>query len=157
MWAMRLIMDGLKDHLVPHISGKKMTNEMWKILKTMYQGSSIERNMLLENQMRLFQMQKGEEIDPFLFRLHTIQDQLIAMGITPDEGILVSTALNAVTNEWETFVQSILGREALPSWANMWEILCQEEIKRFTRGQSSSGGLKVEKEDDEYVALASKG
>ena len=79
------------------------------------------------------------------------------MGTTSNEGLLVRTDLNAVTEEWETFVQSILGRAALPSWADMWAILRQEEIRRFTKRQSSSSGtVKVEKEDEEDSALASK-
>ena len=64
--------------------------------------------MLLENQMRMFQMHKGEEIDPFLFRLQTIRDQMIAIGATPDDGLMVRTVLNAVTNDWGT-----LGRAQL--------------------------------------------
>ena len=79
------------------------------------------------------------------------------MGITPNKGIMVRTFLNAVTDEWETFVQSILGKAALPSWADMWEILRQEEIKRFTKRQSSSIGVKVKKEEEEDATLASKG
>ena len=139
-------MDGVKDHAVPHIAEKNMTNEMWTTLETMYQGGSVQRNMLLENQMRLFQMQKGEEIDPFLFRLHTIRNQLIAMGATPDEGLLARTTLNAVIEEWEMFVQSILGRAALPSWVDMWAILRQEEIRRFTKRQTNSDDtIKVKK------------
>lgn len=67
--AKRFIMDKVKDHVVPHIAEKKTTNEMWKALTTLYQGKSIQRKMLLENQLRLFMMTKGEEIDPFLFRL----------------------------------------------------------------------------------------
>ena len=67
--AKRFIMDGVKDHVVPHIAEKKMANEMWKALTKLYQGKSIQRNMLLENQLRLFMMTKGEEIDPFIFRL----------------------------------------------------------------------------------------
>ena len=97
--AKRLIMDGVKDHVVPHIAGKNTANEMWTTLNTMYQGSFVQRKMLLENQMWLFHMQKGEEIDPFLFRLQTIRDQLIAMGTTLDEGLLVRTGLNAVIDE----------------------------------------------------------
>ena len=97
---------------------------MWVDLDTMHQGGSVQRRMLLENQMWLFQMMKGEEIDPFLFRLQAIQDQLVGIGATPDEGLLVRIALNAVSEDWETFVQSILGRAALPSWADMWAILC---------------------------------
>ena len=54
--AKRLIMDGLKDHVVPHIARKKTANEMWTALETMYQGSFVQRKMLLENQMRLFQI-----------------------------------------------------------------------------------------------------
>ena len=130
---------------------------MWVALDTTYQGGFVQRRMLLENQMRLFQMQKGEEIDPFLFRLQTIRDQLIAMGANLDEGPLVRTALNAVFEEWETFVHSILGKAALPSWADMWAILRQEEIRRFTKRQSSgSGSTRVKKEEEDDAAFASK-
>ena len=47
---------------------------------------------------------KGEEIDPFLFRLQAIQDQLTAMGVKVEDGVMVRTALNVVTEDWETFV-----------------------------------------------------
>lgn len=112
-------MDGVKDHVVPHIFEKRMTHDMLKYLTTLYQGSFVQWKMLLENQMRMFQMHKGEEIDTFLFRLQMIQDQLISMRETPDEGLLVRTTLNAVTDEWETFVQSILGRAQLQNLGDM--------------------------------------
>lgn len=73
-WKKRLIMDGEKDHVVPHIVEKRMAHEMWTSLTTFYQGNSVQRKMLLENQMRMFQMHKGEEIDLFLSRLQTIRD-----------------------------------------------------------------------------------
>ena len=102
-------------------------------------------------------MRKGKEIDPFLFRLQTIQYQLVGMGATPDEGLLVRTALNAVSEEWETFVQSILGRATLPSRADMWAILHQEEIRRITKKQNINGGaVRVKKEEEDDATLASK-
>ena len=56
-----------------------------------------------------------------------------------------------------TFVQSIFSRAALPSWADMWAILRQEEIRRFTKRQSNdSGTVKVKKEEEEDATLASK-
>ena len=39
--AKRFIMDGVKDHVVPHIAEKKTTNEMWKALTTLYQGKPV--------------------------------------------------------------------------------------------------------------------
>ena len=121
--AKRFIMDRVKDHVVPHIAEKKMANEMWKALTTLYQGKSVQRKMLLENQLRLFMMTKGVEINPFLFRLQEIWDQLTAMGVKVDDDVMVRTALNAITEDWETFVQSILGRVDLPNWDDMWAIL----------------------------------
>ena len=55
----RLIMDGIKDHIVTHIAEKKTTNEMWRALTSLYEGKSIQRKMLLENQMWMFQMCKS--------------------------------------------------------------------------------------------------
>ena len=34
--AMLIIMDGVKDHIVSHISGKKTALEMWKALESLY-------------------------------------------------------------------------------------------------------------------------
>ena len=67
--AKRLIMDNIKDHIVPHVAEKKKTNEMWKALTSLYEGKSVQRRMLLEAQMRSFMMTKGEDIEHFLFRL----------------------------------------------------------------------------------------
>ena len=44
--AKRLIMDSIKDHIVPHIAEKNTTNEMWKALTYLYEGKSVQRKML---------------------------------------------------------------------------------------------------------------
>ena len=48
--AKSIILDGVKDHVVPHIAEKETTNEMWEALKKLYQHTSVQRRMLLENQ-----------------------------------------------------------------------------------------------------------
>ncbi len=80
-------------------------------------------------------MQKGEEIDPFLLKLQGICDQLTSVGATPDAEFMVKVALNVVTEGWETFVHSILGRASLPNWEEMWAALRQEEIRRMTKAR----------------------
>lgn len=40
--------------------------------------------LLLENQLRLYQMKKGESIDTFLGGMNEIGDQLIAIEATSD-------------------------------------------------------------------------
>ena len=78
-------------------------------------------------------MAKGEEIEPFLFKLQVIRDHFTAMGVKMEDDVMVKTALNVFTIYWETFVQSIFGRADLPNWDSMWVILHQEELFRFTK------------------------
>lgn len=44
-----IILDGVKDHVVPHIAEKNTAKEMWDTLMTLYQGTSVQQKMLLEN------------------------------------------------------------------------------------------------------------
>jgi len=92
-------------------------------------------------------MHQGEQIDPFLLRLQDIRDQLTTIGSTPDPEFMVRTTQNAVSEEWETFDQSILGRATLPGWEEMWQM---------TKVGSSGKGGQIKKEE-EYTSLAFAG
>ena len=47
--AKHFIMDGVKDHAVPHIAEKATAPEMWVALTTLYEGRFIQRKMFFEN------------------------------------------------------------------------------------------------------------
>ena len=63
--------------------------------------------------------------------------------------------MNVVSEEWEVFVQSILGRGTHLPWDEMWAALRQKEIRRQSKTDNSNKGIKVKQEED--VALASEG
>ena len=95
-------------------------------------------------------MKKGQLINTFLGGLNEILDQLTAIKATPNQELMVRTTLNVVSEDWEVFVQSILGRGTLPPWDEMWVALRQEEIRRQSKmGSSSSNskGIKVKQEE----------
>ena len=96
-------------------------------------------------------MQKGEKIDVVLGWLKEIR------GATPDQELMVRATLNAVSEEWETFVQSILGRANLPDWEELWVALHQEEIRRLPKTRSSSKGVRIKKEEEEDAVVAFTG
>ena len=66
--AMLIIMDGVKDHKVPHLSGKKTTAEMWTTLESLYQSKNKNRKMVLQERMHNTKMAKGGVV-PYLTRL----------------------------------------------------------------------------------------
>ena len=43
--AKRLILNGVRDHILCHIPGKGTSKEMWNAFKTLYQGSSEQQKM----------------------------------------------------------------------------------------------------------------
>ena len=92
-----------------------------------------------------------------LGRLKEIQDQLTSIGATRDPELMLRTTLNAVSEDWEVFIQSILGMATLPNWEETWAALCQEEIKGVTKTGISSKGTRIKKEEEVDVVLASEG
>ena len=57
--AKRMILDGVKDHVVCHIASRETAKEMWDALSTLYQGSSKQRKMYLEQNLRSPQSRRG--------------------------------------------------------------------------------------------------
>ena len=48
---MLIIIDGVKDHVVPHLSGKKTALEMWKSLESLQQSKNENQKMMLQERM----------------------------------------------------------------------------------------------------------
>ena len=86
---MLIIMDGVKDHIVPHLFGKKTALEMWRDLEILYQRKNKNKRMVLQERMCSTNMAKGEGVVPYHMRLTQIRDNLGALGSnTMDEEIV---------------------------------------------------------------------
>jgi hypothetical protein len=57
--AMRLILDVVKDHLIPHLSEKKTTKEMFDALVSLHQSENINKKMVLRNMLSSMQMSRS--------------------------------------------------------------------------------------------------
>ena len=82
-----------------------------------------------------------------------MRDELAVVGEVVFGTELVRKALNGVENPWDVFWEAIVAREKFPSWDRIWEDIVQEETQRgLVQGSSSTS-----KEDEENVALTTKG
>ena len=70
--------------------------------------------MVLQERMRITNMNKGEGLVPYLTRLTQIRDELGARGSKIVDEELVQIALNGFSNPWDTFVKGVAPREKLP-------------------------------------------
>eukprot|EP00253_Pinus_taeda_P033568 PITA_33568 len=96
-------------------------------------------------------MEKGDTISTYLNKLTTCTDELRSVGITTADDDMVSLTLIGLPKSWNSYQDSVNGREKLSDWERLWPDLMQEEIKRSTRDGSSS-----KNDDEENLALVSK-
>ena len=61
-----MIMDAIKDHLIPHIFEKKMAKEIFDALVSLYQSENINRKMILHNRLRFVEMTKSNIVVSYL-------------------------------------------------------------------------------------------
>ena len=127
--AKRIILDSIKDHIIPHVVGKDFAFQMWESLGNLYQSSNQNRKMVLREKLRSTKMSSGESVTSYLTRVSQVRDELAAVGAVVDSAELIRVALNGFSKSWESFVQGIVARENMPSWERLWDDFVQEELR----------------------------
>jgi hypothetical protein len=95
--AKRTIYDGVRDHIIPHVTRKAHAYQMWAALISLYESSNENQKMVLHDRLRSIRMLKDESVSSFLARFTQIRDELGVVGevIVPD--YLVRQALHSFT------------------------------------------------------------
>jgi len=58
----RIILEGVRDHIVSNLHGKETPFAMWKALKDMFQNNSDQRKLTLKEKLRKIKTEKGDSI-----------------------------------------------------------------------------------------------
>lgn len=56
--AKRILLDAVKDHLIPHVIGKKNAFDMWPSLIKLFQSDNQNQKMVLREKLRNIEMTK---------------------------------------------------------------------------------------------------
>ena len=94
----RLILDGIKDHVIPHVRGKRLAHEMWTTLTNLYQSTNENKKMVLREKLNT------DSATEYLTKITNVRDALIAVGevIPPPELVQIA--------------DGICARETIPTW-----------------------------------------
>ena len=76
----RILLDAIKDHVIPHVSRKSNAYEMWDALTKLYQSSNENRKMVLREKLKSIKIVKDEEMFTYLTRITRVRDALAAVG-----------------------------------------------------------------------------
>ena len=129
----RLILDGVKDHVIPHVRGKRLAYEMWTALTNLYQSTNDNRKMVLREKLKAMKMEKTD-ITTYLTKIIHVRGELAAVGevIPPTE--LVQIIVNGLPSTWLNFADGIVARETLPTWERLWDDCIHNEIRNSQTG-----------------------
>lgn len=72
--AKRILLDSVKNHLIPHIVGKNTAKEMYDALGTLYQSVNISRKMLLKNKLNATRASKTDRVTSYLMKIAELRD-----------------------------------------------------------------------------------
>jgi hypothetical protein len=114
--ARRILLEGVRDHIVSSLHGKTTPHAMWKVLMDLFQNNSDHRKLALKDKLRKIKMEKGDTIPKYLTKFVQCQDELGSVGITVTADDLVSLALLGLPKSWHSYQDSVNGREKLPDW-----------------------------------------
>ena len=67
--ARRIILDAVKDNVIPHISRKTREYQMWDALTSLFQSSNENRKMVLREKLKSIKMAKVEGAIPYLTKI----------------------------------------------------------------------------------------
>ena len=72
----RIMLEGVKDHIVSCLHEKATPFEMWKDLIYFFQSSSDQRKLTLKDKLRKKKMEKGDSIPKYLTKFFQCRDEL---------------------------------------------------------------------------------
>ena len=112
----RILLEGVKDHIVSSLHGKDSPYLMWKSLTDLFQSKSDQRKLALKDKLRNIKMEKGDSMPKYLTKFTQCRDELRSVGVTVDDEDLVSLALLGLSKSWHSYQDSVNGREKFPGW-----------------------------------------
>ena len=112
----RIMLEGVRDHIVSSLHGKATLFAMWKALMDLFQTRNDHRKLALKDKLKKIKMEKGDNIPKYLTKFVQCQDELGSVGITIADDDFVSLALLGLPKSWHKYQDSVNGWEKLPDW-----------------------------------------
>jgi hypothetical protein len=117
----RIILYRVNDYLIPHLFGKTTVRDMWEAPKGLFKSKNENRKMVLREKLRDMKMARSNTMTTYLTWIRQVRDELVGIGETMDDSVLVRMTLKGFMKEWTSFIKGVVAREKLPDWSRLWD------------------------------------
>ena len=126
--AMSIILDSVKDDLIPYISHIDSSKKMYDVLTNLFSFRNIGQVMRLKNELCDMKM-NDDSITSYFVRISQLRDQLQAIEEIISEKELVNIVLNGLPKTWDAFAASMNTRKDYPTFEELWTCCAQKESR----------------------------
>jgi hypothetical protein len=123
--SMSIIVDSIKDHLIPYISHLDSSKKMYDALTNLFLVRNIGQVMSLKNEIRNMKMNDDDNIPSYFVRISQLRDQLQAIEEITSEKELVNIVLNGLPKTWAAISTSMNTRKEYPKFEELWTCCSQ--------------------------------
>jgi hypothetical protein len=147
--AMSIIVDSIKDHLMPYISHLDLSKKMYVALTNLFLVRNIGQIMSLKNERCDMKMNDDDNITSYFVRISQLRDQLQAIEEIISEKELVNIILNGLPKTWDAFSASMNTRKEYHTFEELWTSCAQEESR-------TSAKEKPQKKYDDQASFTTR-
>jgi hypothetical protein len=105
--AMSIIVESIKDHLMPYISHVDSSKKMYDALTNIFSVKNIGKVMSLKNELHDMKMNDEDNITSYFVIISQLRDQLQAIEDIISKKELVNIVLNGLPKTWDAFAASM--------------------------------------------------
>jgi hypothetical protein len=123
-----IILDGVNDHLIPHLLGNTIVRDVWEALNILFQIKNENQKMVMREKHRYTNVIGSYIVTSYLTYIRHVRDELAAIGDIVNDSELVRMALKFFMKQWTLFIKGIVSHGNLPNWSRLWDDFIQEEL-----------------------------
>jgi hypothetical protein len=131
--AMSIMVESIKDHLIPYISHLNSSKKMYDALTNLFSLRNIGQVTSLKNELHDMKMNDDENITSYFVRISPLRDQLQAIEDIISEKELVNIVLNGLPKTWKAFAARMNTRKEYLTFEELWTCCAQEESRNSAK------------------------
>lgn len=126
---MTLMVEGIKDNIVPFITNIDHAQEMYEALSKLFTIKNIDQVASLKNELRIMKMTKEDIVATFFVKIARLRDDLSAIDKIVPNKELVITSLLGLPPSWGAFAASLNIWKVAPNFEELWTTCSKNELR----------------------------
>ena len=120
--AQRILIESIKDPLIPYVYKLETSKEIYDKLVELYSVSTAGEVISLRKELYKLKMSREDGITSYFMRISEIRDQLQYLGEVMSDREMTTVVLNVLPEEWGNFTSSIYGKKEATPFPDLWSV-----------------------------------